>query len=389
MFRLSSTQVLVVGAGPVGLFAALCLARRGEAVRVIDRGVRTNHESYALALQPSTLHLLDSLELLAPAVAQGRAVNKVRLEGFPPGTGDIEFHHASTRHPWMLILPQSRLERMLVAELERLGVEVEWNRALAECEVTPEGIIAHVDHLGEQAGGYAVTSMSRVRVGSSRIKAQYLIGADGLYSTVRRMLKINPVYTGSVRHFEVFEFDVPDGRELDARLIRSESGLHCFWPLPDNRVRWTFEVPEPSSMELGLDDLAEHFHRESIASEMPLDLRWCSAVSFRPMHAESFGHGRTWLAGDAAHHTLPHGVQSMNAGLLEAALLASRIADTTDSGLPVADLSDYAQSRLAEWHWLLGVGESAEEQERRALIPGLGRFHREQRERLAAALIAG
>ena len=72
--REDQTEVFVVGAGPVGLFTALCLAEAGIEVRVIDRQARTTTRSYACALHPHTLELLDRVGLAAELVEQGRRV---------------------------------------------------------------------------------------------------------------------------------------------------------------------------------------------------------------------------------------------------------------------------------------------------------------------------
>jgi 2-polyprenyl-6-methoxyphenol hydroxylase-like FAD-dependent oxidoreductase len=376
MFRNTPVTALIVGAGPVGLFTALTLAQRGESVRIIDRGVRTNHESYAVALHSSSLTLLEGAGVLDEVIAEGLKLDRVQVEGFDGPSGALLMSRAKCRFPYLLVMSQGRLEKILSRALERMGVEVEWRRAFASMNEGTEQVTVTLDHLGEQALGYAVSDTSFLRVGASRLQAQFVIGADGVWSSVRRACGLGFMKTGTPRQFEVFEYEVPSTYGLHARVLRNENGLHMFWPLPHNRQRWTFEVAESRGGELGLGELAEHFERNMIATNPPEFLIWSSTVSFTPGHVERAGAGRCWLIGDAAHRMLPHGVQSINVGFTDGALLASRIADARIAGIGYIDFAEYARGRMEEWQYLLGVDLAPQDKELRAIIPAAGRAHR-------------
>ena len=388
MFARRQVTALVAGAGPVGLFTALSLARRGQSVRIIDRGVRTNFESFALALHPMSLSLLEGLGLADEALALGLRVPRILMDGFDEVAWSVEFRETSARFPFLLILPQGPFEGLLVRALRAEGVEVEWNRRLAGFDERHGELFCHVEHLAEQALGYAVSGMSRLRVGESRIEAKYLIGTDGAWSTVRRELGIAWKTTGPKRTFEVYEFPVLDSRGIQARVFHNAHGLGAQWPLPGNRMRLTFETEPGNEGEVGLDNLRARCERNLIGIDLPDTLFWSSPVEFEPGHAEALGRGHCWLAGDSAHRTLPHGIQSMNAGLTEGALLASRIADASDQLAAATRFDDYATGRLEEWKYLLGTNQHPPEQERRAVVPATGRLHHQLMEQWRRSAVA-
>jgi 2-polyprenyl-6-methoxyphenol hydroxylase-like FAD-dependent oxidoreductase len=324
-----------------------------------------------------SLSLLEGLGIIDEALSMGLRVPRIAMQGFDEVPWTAEFAETSARFPFLLILPQGRFEGVLVRALKEEGVEVEWNRALSRIEEHPTKVICHLDHLADQAMGYAVSGMSRMRVGASRAEASYLIGTDGAWSTVRRELGIPWKITGAKRCFEVFEFAVRDSRETMARLSRKDGRLMALWPLPANRLRLTFEAAPGADYELGLRDLELQCEHHELVLDMPHELLWCSRVEFEPGMAESWGRGRCWLAGDSAHRALPHGVQSMNSGLTEGALLASRISDATDDKNSQAGFDEYATGRIEEWTHLLGIGTDPDEMERRAVLPATGRLHQQ------------
>src|SRR5512143_2432889 len=151
----SRTDVLVVGAGPTGLVAALQLSQGGLTVEVIDEEWRPAGHSYALALHPRSLALLDRLGLAAEAVGTGRRLDAVdlyrgaQLEATlrPEGPEGFRF---------LLALPQSALEDLLTRRLAERGVAVRWSHRLARLEEGGDGVVATVHRLEKESAGYAV-----------------------------------------------------------------------------------------------------------------------------------------------------------------------------------------------------------------------------------------
>src|SRR5512147_1791936 len=113
MFQHPEPEVLVVGAGPVGLAAALQLQDRGIRVEIVDQGRRTTQHSYALAIHPQTLKLLDQRGVAARVIPQGRKVTRVAFYDETERRAEIDFSRLTTAHPYLLLLRQSVLERAL------------------------------------------------------------------------------------------------------------------------------------------------------------------------------------------------------------------------------------------------------------------------------------
>jgi 2-polyprenyl-6-methoxyphenol hydroxylase-like FAD-dependent oxidoreductase len=356
VFEKSNVDVLIVGAGPVGLFAALRLAKAGRTVRIIDRGIQTSMQSYALALHSSTLDLFKQDGISAELIKQGHPVrNVVFHESGQPEFG-VDLTSIEGEFPFALVVPQDHLEVSLVEELRKQKVQVEWNRELTDFEVTPNGVQARVARLAEMPQGYAVSDFARVEQSHFNVTARHIIGADGYHSTVRHLLRIPLKHYARPRYFVVFEFET-DRSIGDTLRVEITGGLtSILWPLPGRRCRWTFEVRETERRpgNPNVKELQEFIsQRAPDFTFMPNSLRWGGRISFDSSHATQFGRGPLWLAGDAAHLTLPAGVQSMNAGLEEAALLSDALGKQSGTALEGA-LQEYADSRVREWEFLLG-----------------------------------
>lgn len=377
MFGRHKTDVLVVGAGPVGLCTALALADRGLRVRVIDGEWRPAAHSYSLALHPGSLALLERLGVARGVLERARRVDRV-------GFFDRDGRHASLpleglgEFPFVAVLPQDRLERLLEEALGERGVEVEWDHRAAAFEQDGAGVRVRVDRLIKESVGYSVAHVERV-VGSSReAEVPFVVGADGHRSLVRRALGVDLPEVGPPQHFALFELasDADLGAEL--RVVLNEHDTDVLWPLPDGWCRWSFElrhseVPEPSREKgrLAVQVGAERFPAlepgrlgELIAQRAPWfdgsidEIRWRMAVRFERRLASAFGRGRIWLAGDAAHLTYPIGAQSMNVGMREGAELAGLLAAILGGEEPLDRLDLYGGERLVEWRRLLALDGS-------------------------------
>ncbi len=368
MTRREETQVLVVGAGPVGLLTALCLRERGVEVTVVDEEPRGSAHSYALALHSSSLKLLDDLGV-ARRIQEG-AHQVTALEVFEDGQPRAELELGAP----LLVVPQSRLEGALRDALQARGVAVGWNRRLAQIEPGEDGVASRVDSLEHVSGGYAVASSHAVVTHSTEVASAFVVAADGHHSTVRRQLEITFREAGEAALFAVFElyadFDSPER----ARIVLHEDTVNGLWPLGERRWRFAFQLGQAdlvparggrrSVVQIGqraYPQVAKRRLVELIAERAPWfdatigEVPWSVAVRFERRVAERFGEGRVWLAGDAAHVTVPVGVQSMNLGLSEGAELADAMAEAVRQGGPTARLADQARAQSSEWRRLFGL----------------------------------
>src|SRR5262245_48884804 len=126
-----AATVAVVGAGPVGLMAALRLADRGLDVRVLDAARMTKAFSYGLALHPDTLDLLDDMGIAADVIDGGFVVRRVVFYDGTSPCGQLDFDRLRRKYPFLVTIAQGRLEDLLEKRLKERGVKVRWNSRAA------------------------------------------------------------------------------------------------------------------------------------------------------------------------------------------------------------------------------------------------------------------
>ncbi|MFF3066901.1 FAD-dependent monooxygenase [Kitasatospora sp. NPDC057936] len=323
---MGETDVLVVGAGPVGLTAAAELRRRGVACRIVDRLAAAQPYAKAVGIQPRTLELWDAMGLL-PRVLDEAVPLKGQLTYLNGEPGprldlrlppDVPYGFAA--------LPQYRTERLLTEHLAGFGAAVE-----RRCELT--GLV--------QEDGRVRASLATPE-GDEEVSAQYVIGCDGAHSRVRRSLGIGfegDAFPSRYMLGDVaVDWDLPEGWAV--RSMGTDGDALICVPLPEGRYRLSMLAPaeQPAEADGGVAHGLEDGWRPSLAdlqavvdrlSPRPAtigDLRWSS--SFRISHrlADRYADGRVFLAGDAAHIHPPTGGQGMNTGIQDAYNLAWKLA---------------------------------------------------------------
>lgn len=390
-------DALVVGAGPVGLVAALGLARAGVQVEIIDREWRSAAQSYACGLHAGTVELLASAGLDQAAYEAGV---KVETVGFYEGAqrmAELRLGETGGAHPFLLVVPQDRLEELLEDALRDLGVRVRWGHRLDSLRSGAESVIAGVEKLGLTSVGYPYARSEEMVQSSSNVEARFVIGADGSQSHVRQVLDIPVVRHGSPWSYEVVEFDSLSAPIREVRITLGAGTADVFWPQQGSTCRWSLEVAGPTgavedhphkerrSVVL-LDDEPDAVEREKLATLLKTrapwfesgirEIDWRASVTFEPVMASAFGRNRCWLAGDAGHQTHPIGMQSMNVGLREGLDLANRIASIVRHGASLSVLEEYDAARRAEWSTLLGAGASV------SALPNASSWAKAQRKRV-------
>lgn len=361
-------EVLVVGAGPVGLFAALRLAQQGIRVQILDEERRHAARSYALALHPLSLRLLDEAGAAPLLFQRGHRVEAMTFYEGHRRHAQMRFAGLPSNHPCVLVVPQQTVEGILESLLAEHGVEVQWNHRLIELRQTGGETLARVQK--------TVHGRSRWAEGeTSTFHPSFVIGADGHRSTVRAALGLEPVQAGPQELFAVFEFLADDPVGAEAKVVLDEKLASVLWPLGEGRLRWSFQIeswegfvePRFKSRQYGeVGDepfpyliggkLEELVKERAPWFEEPIgEVVWSAAVPFERRLVDRFGLGNVWLAGDAAHLASPVGNQSMNVGLREAHELAWRMAEILRGRLPHQTLERYDRERRREWRHLLGL----------------------------------
>lgn len=388
MFRQDPPEVLIVGAGPVGLFTALALTRRNVRAGLLDTGLWPCTHSYALALHPQTLELLDGFGLADRAAAGSYMVKTLGLYDQHGRHGGIRLD-ATGRG--LAVARQDSVEALLEVALDELGVRVAWRHEATRILPTPDAVEVTVAEYEQETRGYIIAGSEWVVARSRDLRVPFVVGADGYNSRVRRAAGIDFPEVGPAQYFAVFEFETDFDFAGEMRLILNESTSDVLWPLPGGACRWSFELPgyhdtaaeliqqalaktmaghvpsertkdrELESPGANLPELEEGRLHELIRERAPWfdgavrNIVWKNVVRFERRLAPAFGHGRLWLAGDSAHLASPVGIQSMNVGFAEAHDLAGTLARILRGGAALAELENYGRNALAGWRKLQGL----------------------------------
>lgn len=366
----------MVGAGPVGMLTALFLSRSGVEVEVIDQEWHTAAHSYACALHPRTLKLLDQLGLATDVVKLGRRIDTFAFYEGDGRRAEVKLSRLPTDFPFVLVVPQDELESILERRLyQQARVKVRWNHRLSDLRAEEDSVVAAIDRLSETALGYAYPDWDWTVEKKVQTRAEFVIGADGHNSIVRQDLGLALECLPGEEFFEVYEFDAEGEVANEVRVVFDKATTNVMWPLGENRCRWSFQfVPEVPAREFpSKERMAIMFAQEAVneqtkkrVQKLLLErapwfkggiraLDWAAEIRFEPQLVKEFGRGRCWLVGDAAHQTGPAGVQSMNVGLNEAADLAAKLKRILREKAPLTLLEAYHQERQGEWQSLLGL----------------------------------
>lgn len=350
----ATAQVLVVGAGPVGLMTALHLKRRGIQVRVVDQVEPESARSFAVTLHPRTVEMLAEFGLVEPLRWQGHSFERIAL--FTDGERralltlpvDGEFAEGG------LTVPQDVLRAGLESMLRSADVPVEYGLKFSGLQQHSTQVHSR---LLKSRGGASEHEKSAPATGELDVVSEFVIGADGFQSSVRNCLGIALRKVGRERPFAFFDVPHPPpaGPTAEFALVPHPSAMY---PLRDGRTRYCFELPALPERPLGVLELDQLLRARMPWHSFRLhDVEWSAVRAFQPALAERIGRDRVWLVGDACHVANPLGAQSLNVGLREARDLAEAIADTLH-GRELAHLAQgYGGQRQLEWRRLLALGE--------------------------------
>ena len=337
----ASPSVLIVGAGPGGLFAACELLRHGVKPRIVEQRLAPHRETRGTLLQPAVMEMLDRGNLAQPFLRAGVHIKRLQLLG--PGLQEIgseNFADAGCHYDFQCSQPQWRTEAILREHLGNLGLAVEFGTEVTSIEDDPGGVRVTLD-----TGGRTET-----------VTAAFLLGAGGGHSITRHSMHEH--LTGETYYGRYL---VADAKVRLAcapecgRLVVGPTGFVVLSPLPDSRWLIFVNCDEaetqrelPTAAELGA--LLDARTGVDVGLD---DLGWVSRFKMHKRLVEHLSGGRRFLLGDAAHMSSPLGGEGLNSALMDAADIAWKLALVVRGAAKPSLLDSYAIERgLADRHVL-------------------------------------
>ncbi|MGW1988619.1 FAD-dependent oxidoreductase [Embleya sp. NPDC001921] len=323
----ATTDVLVVGAGPAGLTLALALAAQGRDVTVVDAHAAAEHTSRAAVVHARTLEVLAPLGVAGPLVELGIQSPTFTIRDRDRVVVRIDFDGLPTDYPYSLMVSQATTEATLSARLTELGGTVLRPYSVTTLDQDADGVTATFEH-GE------------------RVRAVWVVGADGMHSTVREQAGIG--FQGGTYGESFVLADVRLGGAVSADeviLYFAPAGLAVVAPLPGGRHRIVAPVAD-APHEPSLAFVQELLDERGPSTDRVVveEVVWGSRFRVHHRVADTYRAGRILLAGDAAHVHSPAGGQGMNAGILDAVALADALGSVLDGG-PTSALDAYGATR--------------------------------------------
>lgn len=328
-------QVIVVGAGPVGLMTAYRLHAFGIPCVVIEQAECLPEDLRASTFHPPTLDMLDEYGLSEPLIAQGLICPSWQIRMHETGERvvfDLSLLASETRHPYRLQCEQSRLCRLLHERLRDQGVKIEWGVTLERIEQSADGVSAFARRDGEEM----------------RLTGRFLVGADGARSTVREHLgfdfqgKTYPETT--ILATTSFPFEEHLEGLSNVNYIWWEKGTFSLLRLR-NVWRCSLYPDEGETIE----EAAQAGNIQKKLQRIVPTGGDYDVIESRPYRvhmrlADDYRRGRVVLAGDAAHINSPSGGMGMNGGIHDAFNLTAKLKHIWDGGDP-ALLDRYTRQR--------------------------------------------
>jgi 2-polyprenyl-6-methoxyphenol hydroxylase-like FAD-dependent oxidoreductase len=327
----SGVEVLIVGAGPVGLFLANECARRGLSYRIIEAQASQSTHSKALAIFPRTLEVFDMAGLVTPFMDAANRVTSISVVAHQHPLAQLRFEPEGTPYPFIAMVPQNVTEALLVQHLESTGGAVEYGTKLLSADALGDGALAHVDLDGKTLD----------------IEASFVVGCDGAHSAVRRLM--GSPFEGGEYQASFMLADVETNDDLPAdqmQICPHESGPLAIFPMSASRRRIVATVDEQEGEAPSLELVRRLLAGRGPAGIEALGLHWSSYFRIHHRQVASLRAGRFFIAGDAAHIHSPFGGQGMNTGLQDVWNLVWKLDLAARGRAREALLDSYTAERL-------------------------------------------
>lgn len=324
-------DVLIVGAGPVGLFMANQCARYGLSYDIIDKKNGLSIHSKALGVHIRTLEMLIPSGLVDNVIQQGMPLNKIVAKTNGKILAQLAFEKVDAPFPHAVLLPQNKTENILLNHIKTQGGSIQWQTEFINFNQAEDHIsVTTKTSNSEQTHQYA-----------------WLIACDGAHSTVRHQCGLK--FTGGQYDMNWWLADVEIESEIPKDTITayfSNHGVCAVFPIKDNWFRLIIIMPNDCSETINLERLTERAKKYITDPFKIKQQRWLS--DFRVSHRliETYRQQRIFFAGDAAHIHSPVGGQGLNTGLQDIQNLAWKLALVQSGHANIKILDSYQQERM-------------------------------------------
>lgn len=352
----AETEVLILGAGPVGLTLASELARHGVKPRILDKGPGIREVSKALILHVRTQEVLEHVGITSRLPQESRPLREVVVHAYGKHIGSWHLDHIDSPFPHPVIIGQNRTQHLLLERLQEQGVAVEWNTEALSFEAEASGARVTVRPTAGAATGAA----------DGQIRARYVVGCEGSNSVVRKGLQLTfegDRYTGEqfIQADCRIRWALPRGSSY---LFLTADGYMMVIEFPDGLVRIFISLPDSSAtmqpdLQAGaplgavealsevpeLEEIRRHLVRLSGYDCELSEPTWLARYRTSHRYANRFSQGPAFICGDAAHVHVPIGGQGMNTGIQDAFNLGWKLAGVLQGALRASILESYNAER--------------------------------------------
>jgi len=355
----TSTDVLVVGAGPSGLLAAIELARHGVLATVVERDRTVPREARATAIQPGTLEILAQAGMIEQFLGASEHVRCTRIcdEDLTP-VAETRFAGAGCEWEFQCCLPQYVTEQILIDRLNDLGVRVERGVTVESVHERSDGVLVNV----QQADGTP-----------DAIEASWVVGAGGAHSVTRDSM--HGVLAGETYPGSALVADVQVSSELPrdaSALIATRHGYVLLAPLPQDRwITFIGDLEKDEADRLERDRsvaavAATLTHRIPAAVQLT-DVTWAAVFRMHHRLVAKLADRHRFLLGDAGHLSSPFGGEGLNSGLHDGHNLAWKLALVLSGRAKQPLLDTFATERELAAEHVLAVSDQVHHLAHRAV----------------------
>ncbi len=360
---MASIDVLIVGAGPSGLFMALFLKKLGVPFRIIDKNTSFSGKSKALAIQSRSLEIFAQLDILDSFLQKGKKLKGATFFQGKKKLGHVCFEKIHSPYPFPLALEQNETENILREKLSSLGVLLETGVELIGLHQEDDKV-----HLTLKKGEK-----------EESLQALWVIGCDGAHSFIRKSLSLS--FKGKLFKdlFSLTDIYMKGPlSEEDLSLFLEPKGVMAVFPLPEKqKFRLIFQMEKyrnflknTSSLEHGIisskelpnptlkeaETMLQSYVKEKIELFNPV---WMAHFHINSRLTTSYQENRVFLVGDAAHIHSPVGGQGMNTGFQDAFNLAWKLSYVIQKKSAFSLLNSYQKERESVGKTLLKATEKA------------------------------